>query len=88
MCFGGTGGSFGGPGGGFPGGGSGKPLLLLRLKNHPQDYKYHYQDHQDPPVLVIRAPVRLSRVLDYFILCCLQCLTPDFDSTQKISSSN
>ena len=43
----------GGPGAGFcsPGGGfsdnrrSGKPLRLLRLKNHPRDYKNQYQDH-------------------------------------------
>ena len=48
---GGPGGGFGGPGGGFggPGGdftdsrGSGKPLLLLRLKNHPQDHQNHHQ---------------------------------------------
>ena len=47
----------GGPGTGFcsPGGGfsgsrrSGKPLRLLRLKNHPRDYKNQYQDHQDHP---------------------------------------
>ena len=26
-----------------------KPLLLLRLKNHPQDHQNHYQDHQDHP---------------------------------------
>ena len=47
----------GGPGTGFcsPGGGfsgnrrSGKPLLLLLFKNHPQDYKNQYQDHQDHP---------------------------------------
>ena len=52
---GGHGGGYGGPGGGFrgPGGGfsdsksSGKPLLLLRLKNHPQDHENHHQDHQN-----------------------------------------
>ena len=65
----------GGPGGlgiGFcsPGGGfsdsrrGGKPLRLLKLKNHPRDYKNQYQDHQFTPILVIRAPVRLSKVLE------------------------
>ena len=24
-----------------------KPLLLLRLKNHPQDHQNHHQDHQN-----------------------------------------
>ena len=44
----GPGGGFGGPGGGFSGNrSSGKPLLLLKLKNHPQDHQNHYQDHQD-----------------------------------------
>ena len=33
---------FSGPGGGFSGNrSSGKPLLLLRVKNHPQDHKNH-----------------------------------------------
>ena len=50
KTFGGPGGGFGGPGGGFSDNrSSGKPLLLLRLKNHPQDYKNQYQDHQDHP---------------------------------------
>ena len=45
---GGPGGGFGGPGGGFSGSrSSGKPLLLLRLKNHPQDHQNHHQDHQN-----------------------------------------
>ena len=40
----------GGPGGGFSGNRrSGKPLRLLRLKNHPRDYKNQYQVHQDHP---------------------------------------
>ena len=39
---GGPGGGFGGPGGGFSGSrSSGKPLLLLRLKKHPQDHQNH-----------------------------------------------
>ena len=39
---GGPGSGFCGPGGGFSGNrSSGKPLLLLRLKNHPQDHKNH-----------------------------------------------
>ena len=50
-----TGGGFGGPGGGFggPGGGfsdsrsSGKPLLVLKLKNQPQDHQNHHQDRQN-----------------------------------------
>ena len=47
---GGPGTRFCSPGGGFSGNRrSGKPLLLLRLKNHPQDYKNQYQDHQDHP---------------------------------------
>ena len=55
----------GGPGMGFcsPGGGfsgsrrSGKPLRLLRLKKPPPGLR-------TTPVLVIRAPVRLLRVLE------------------------
>ena len=54
----------GGPGTGFcsPGGGfsdnrrNGKPLRLLRLKNHPRDYKNQYQDHQDHPRDSLLAP--------------------------------
>ena len=45
---GGPGGGFGAPGGGFSDSrSSGKPLLLLRLKNHPQDHENHHQDHQN-----------------------------------------
>ena len=41
---GGPGGGFGGPGGGFSDSrSSGKPLLLLRLKKHPQDHQNHHQ---------------------------------------------
>ena len=44
--FGGPGAGFGGPGGGFSGSrSSGKPLLLLRLKNHPQEHQNYHQDH-------------------------------------------
>ena len=54
---GGPGCGLGGPGGGFSGNrSSGKPLLLLRLKNHPQDHQNHYQDHRTTPVLVISLP--------------------------------
>ena len=53
VCFvfvglGGPGGGFGAPGGGFSDGrSSGKPLLLLRLKNYPQEHQNHHQDHQN-----------------------------------------
>ena len=44
----GPGGGFGAPGGGFNDSrSSGKPLLLLRLKNHPQEHQNHHQDHQN-----------------------------------------
>ena len=47
---GGPGTDFCSPGGGFSGNRrSGKPPRLLRLKNHPQDCKNQYQDHQDHP---------------------------------------
>ena len=58
---GGPGGGFCGPGGGFggPGGGfsdnrsSGKPLLLLRLKNHPQDHQNHNLGRVEIPTRAI-----------------------------------
>ena len=44
------------PGGGFSGRRNGKQLRLLRLKNHPRDYKNQYQDHQDHPGDSLLAP--------------------------------
>ena len=43
-----------------------KPLLLLRLKNHPQDHQNHHQDHQNhhqepPPMSKIMTLPRLFR---------------------------
>ena len=82
FCFvfvglGGPGGGFGAPGGGFSGSrSSGKPLLLLRLKNHPQDHQNQHQDHKnhhqdlpphenyDPPTAI--EGFRVDGILVYF----------------------